>query len=398
MPVTKRDVSSLSKSGSAKLKGDITVSEGSNVTLTQDGQDIEIAATGAAGAPSDATYITQTANGGLSAEQALAALATGIVKNTTTTGVLSIAAEGTDYYGPGGTDVAITDGGTGASTDSGARTNLGLAIGSDVQAYDADLAAIAGLTSAADKGIQFTGSGTAGTYDLTAAAKTVLDDSTVGDMVNTLGGATSTGTGGLVRATSPTLVTPALGTPASGVATNLTGTASGLTAGTVTTNANLTGDVTSVGNATTIGAGKVESEMLDLTIGVRAYRNGAVSYSSEADIVFDTENWDLGNNFNTTTGIFTAPVDGYYRVYCQCRITDLGDGTVANLRLYGNGAVVSLSTIVGASTGGDPTITATDTMFLSATQEIKATMNIGTSRALAVSSSAVYITIEYLGL
>lgn len=44
----------------------------------------------------------------------------------------------------------------------------------------------------------------------------------------------------------------ALGTPASGVATNLTGTAAGLTAGTVLTNANLTGDVTSVGNATTL--------------------------------------------------------------------------------------------------------------------------------------------------
>jgi hypothetical protein len=39
----------------------------------------------------------------------------------------------------------------------------------------------------------------------------------------------------------------ALGTPVSGVATNFTGTASGLTAGNVTTNANLTGDVTSVG-------------------------------------------------------------------------------------------------------------------------------------------------------
>lgn len=49
----------------------------------------------------------------------------------------------------------------------------------------------------------------------------------------------------------------ALGTPTSGVATNLTGTAAGLTAGTVTTNANLTGPVTSVGNATTIGANQV---------------------------------------------------------------------------------------------------------------------------------------------
>jgi hypothetical protein len=43
-----------------------------------------------------------------------------------------------------------------------------------------------------------------------------------------------TGTGAAVFATSPTLVTPALGTPASGVMTNVTGTASGLTAGSAT--------------------------------------------------------------------------------------------------------------------------------------------------------------------
>lgn len=64
----------------------------------------------------------------------------------------------------------------------------------------------------------------------------------------------ATGTGNLVFGTSPTLVTPALGTPASGVATNLTGTASGLTAGNVTTNANLTGPITSSGNATSIAS------------------------------------------------------------------------------------------------------------------------------------------------
>jgi hypothetical protein len=49
-----------------------------------------------------------------------------------------------------------------------------------------------------------------------------------------------TGTGALVFAESPTLVTPALGTPASGVLTNCTGTASGLTAGTATNAVNLT--------------------------------------------------------------------------------------------------------------------------------------------------------------
>ena len=41
------------------------------------------------GAPSDATYITQTANGSLSAEQALGALSTGCLGSTTTTGVVA---------------------------------------------------------------------------------------------------------------------------------------------------------------------------------------------------------------------------------------------------------------------------------------------------------------------
>lgn len=48
-------------------------------------------------APVGATYITQTADATLTNEQAMGALATGIVKNTTTTGVQAIAVPDTDY-------------------------------------------------------------------------------------------------------------------------------------------------------------------------------------------------------------------------------------------------------------------------------------------------------------
>jgi len=63
-----------------------------------------------------------------------------------------------------------------------------------------------------------------------------------------------TGTGVAVFAESPTLVTPDLGTPSFLEGTNITGTAAGLTAGTVTTNADLTGAVVSTGNTTSLGA------------------------------------------------------------------------------------------------------------------------------------------------
>tara|TARA_R110000765_G_scaffold160192_1_gene264330 strand:- start:510 stop:1949 length:1440 start_codon:yes stop_codon:yes gene_type:complete len=148
-----------------------------------------------------------------------------------------------------------------------------------------------------------------------------------------------TGTGNVVLSSSPTLVTPALGTPASGVATNLTGTASGLTAGSVTTNANLTGDITSSGNATSIAS--------DVIINADVKSDAAIEISKTAlvggtglTLVDDTLNVDAAQTQITSVGALNAG-----------SITS-GFGTIdtgsSNITTTGT---ASATTFVGALTG-----------------------------------------------
>lgn len=68
--------------------------------------------------------------------------------------------------------LTVAQGGTGATTASGARTALGVAIGSDVQAYDADLTAIAALANTDSNVI--VGNGSAWVAETGATARTSL--------------------------------------------------------------------------------------------------------------------------------------------------------------------------------------------------------------------------------
>lgn len=221
------------------------------------------------GAPGDATYITQTVNATLTAEQALSTLATGIMQVTTGTGVIT----------------SVT-------------TSAGLAA--------------------------------------------LLSD--------------ETGTGAVVFGTSPTLITPALGTPASGVATNLTGLPAAQLTGTITSATQdlitrlgtITSGVWNAGAVTSSGAvigtiltaPSITTASGALGITPAAGSNLNVTLSTTGDFAVNTNQFYVDTstgNAGFGTGVPAQLIDARGATVNTAGFASIGNSDLTNFFIVGSG-------------------------------------------------------------
>jgi len=184
----------------------VLIGGGSNLTLDVAEANLDLANMGGSlDVSSQVTGTLAVANGGTGATS-LDDIVAGSNKVTITDGTdtviggnvtLDIAEANLDLANMGGTldvssqvtgTLAVANGGTGSTTEAGARTALGLEIGTDVQAYDAQLADIAGMTPT--DGNIIVGDGTNFVLESGATARTSLGLGT-GDAVTFAGVTTS---------------------------------------------------------------------------------------------------------------------------------------------------------------------------------------------------------------
>jgi hypothetical protein len=239
------------------------------------------------------------------------------------------------------------------------------------------------------------------------------------------GSTTSTGSGALVLATSPTLVTPVLGTPSSGTLTNCTfptlnqnttGTAAGLSV----TLAIASGGTNSTATATAGGIGYgtgtahaytaagTSGQILQSngasaptwsTPGGPAFavymQNGGANYGTTSGtytkVPFDTVEYDTNSNFSTTNKRFTPTVAGYYMFTATVAMN--GPTDEIQVAIYKNGSIYKNNNLGSTSNSMYPSLPITHIMYMNGSTdyvEIYSYWHVGTDNILFGSANTFW--------
>ena len=178
-----------------------------------------------------------------------------------------------------------------------------------------------------------------------------------------------TGTGALVFANSPTLVTPALGTPASGVVTNLTGTAS------ININGTVGATTANTGAFTTLAASGAVTLSGGTANGV-SYLNSSKVLTTGSALTFDGTNFATTGFINTAAGYTVGglKIGGFLAAASQSTSLWMGDilnNFAGGTAFFANGSEAMRLTSTGLGIG-----TSSPTNALSVTGNANVTGNV----------------------
>ena len=143
------------------------------------------------------------------------------------------------------------------------------------------------------------------------------------------------------------------------------------------------------------------SEQNKITIASRAYRNAAFSVTGgggEEKLILDAESYDLGSNWDTTNGRFTAPVTGYYQVNLKIHFQNVDAGGVYIALIYVNGALYSYAQQYAHASTDDPSAHVSDLVPATAGQFIEAYVDCTTTESIAVGQPYyTYMSVHLVG-
>jgi len=145
---------------------------------------------------------------------------------------------------------------------------------------------------------------------------------------------------------------------------------------------------------------RIDVSSIENTAKARAYLGSTQSVATGSDVtlVLDTEDYDPGSRFNTSTYKYVIPVAGYYMIYAQALFTDIADGKDGIIRIKNNGSTIVSGRSYSSVATADPIPNATTISKLAVNDEITVVVqhSEGVNTDIIAGSGSTFLAIHLL--